>query len=488
MPAFANTVLAWIELALLAVAVLVGPWLFGAWEMWWFWPLAALIFGSGLVFGIRLLLHAQTAARETTSFPTADGPPPAAETALPRSLTILLCSGVPFLVYAAVRAVQAPVAMDAERSFLLFGLPFLIGLQVLVGFRPEQRRLLLNLVVADLLLLGLYGLINHGLTGSARVLWAEGYPQYVQEHRATGTYFCPDHFAGIMEFALCIGLGILLSPRTGRAWKLFAALLSVAAVWGVVLSKSRGGGLTVLVTLAAALALGFGQWPGRIRWRIRGAAVLAAVLGLAVVVGLSRGYTSRFLDYFKLDTLSGKPFAEQKAVLYHRLRSTSRGHMIAGALRAWQQAPVFGIGPGMHQHVWPHYSTSTDGDREEGIRPTYNYYQLHSFEVHSDWVQLLEEYGLVGLVLFLVPVTVGLHVLVRGLRRAVRRSPALTALPGGPHSVILTGLLVAVCMLFHSLGDFNLQMPATTWLLAVLVSIPLAESLATEDPVHAPRT
>jgi len=37
----------------------------------------------------------------------------------------------------------------------------------------------------------------------------------------------------------------------------------------------------------------------------------------------------------------------------------------------------------------------------------------------------------------------------------------------------VTGLLALIAMAFHSLGDFNLQMPATTWMLAALVSLPL---------------
>ena len=40
--------------------------------------------------------------------------------------------------------------------------------------------------------------------------------------------------------------------------------------------------------------------------------------------------------------------------------------------------------------------TSTDGDRSAYRWPTFpnNYY--HSFEAYNDWVQLLEEYGLIG--------------------------------------------------------------------------------------------
>ena len=44
----------------------------------------------------------------------------------------------------------------------------------------------------------------------------------------------------------------------------------------------------------------------------------------------------------------------------------------------------------------------------------------------------------------------------------------------GRHDLTLTALLALVAMAFHSLGDFNLQMPATTWLFAALLALPLA--------------
>ena len=40
---------------LTAGAVLAAPWLFGAWESWWFWPFVVCLFASFFVFAVRLL-------------------------------------------------------------------------------------------------------------------------------------------------------------------------------------------------------------------------------------------------------------------------------------------------------------------------------------------------------------------------------------------------------------------------------------------------
>ena len=467
-----EVVLSWAQFGFMSAAVLFGPWLFGAWEMWWFWLFALCLFAGALLFALRLLLRAAS-------------PPTRAAEAGPGALVRLLAAitPLPFLCYALVRALQAEVMMDAERSFLLFFLPFLISIQILYGFDVVQRRAMAAAVFLNLLILGLYGLVNHGITNSTRVLWAPGYPQYIEESRATGSYFCPDHFAGIMELALCAALAVLMTRRNGSRRKLLGALVAAVALVGVVLSRSRGGGLTVVVIVGACLAWGFSQWPPDVRWWLRAAAGLVALLALVVFVHAGSRYVTRFKSYFSWDDIGQRPAEERLEALRHRLRTTSRGYMYAGAFRAWQDAPIFGIGAGMHPNLWPHYAASDDGDRELGRWPRYVYGDYYSFEVHNDWLQLLEEYGAVGFALCLIPLAAACAILIGGLRRETRQCRAADwgTVRGSPHEYVLAGLLACVCMAFHSLGDFNLQMPATTWVLAVFVSLPIAEMAADVD-------
>ena len=157
------------------IPVLAGPWLFGAWEMWWFWPLMMSIFMATLSLAVRLILAARR-PRDTDR--DHDGPGRA---------FYCLASFVPFLLYALIRALTTEVFMDAERTFLLFLGPFLIGILVVFGLNRPLLTLLYILVIVNLALLGLYGVINHVATGSSHVLWLPGYPQYTAEVRATGS-------------------------------------------------------------------------------------------------------------------------------------------------------------------------------------------------------------------------------------------------------------------------------------------------------------
>jgi O-antigen ligase len=464
-----DRILAGAAFFLTAVVLFMAPWFFGAWEHWWFWPFAGGIFLAAFCFGVRLLLRA-------TAQGQADLPP--IPSLWPGSVAEWgTCSGVlaallPFLVYAAVRGAMTDVFMDAERSVLLFLTPVLAGLLIAFNLTSRRRRVLFILLACNLVLLGLYGVVNHVLYGSRHVLWVQGYDSYVSDNRATGSYFCPDHFAGIMELALGAALGLILDRRRG-VWTTLAGVgVAALAAAAVLLSKSRGGGLTVLVILGAASVWGFAQLERRQRW-VRRAILLGLAGAIAVGVWFSgSGYVERFKHYFR------PSWGESEMTLLERMQRRTRVRMIGGAMRAWRSNPVWGIGPGMHQNLWPHFAATEDGDREKGLWPSQTNHDYHSYEVHSDWVQFLEEYGIVGFMLFLVPLTLAGCIYQRGFARARRRWVEFRRgeRNGPDFGVMLAGFLALVAMVFHSLGDFNLQMPATTWMLAALVTLGLCEA------------
>jgi hypothetical protein len=441
-------------LALMAAAVLAGPWLFGAWEPWWFWPLASLLFLSSALFGVTLL----DAEAVVAGF---------SDRVLRRDMAPVLVSCGLFLVYGVVRLFMTRVYADAERSLLLIVLPLLAAAIAAFSAGPAGRRVLYYLLGVNILCLGLYGLVNHWLTGSERVMWMPGYMQYIADDRASGSDYCPNHFAGILELGAALALGLLLDRGVRLAGRLFALLLLAVCTAGVILSKSRAGGLTLLAVVLLAALVGLVQWRPRPRWLLRAALAAAALAAAGAVAWQAGDYLARF-----------------KAFPWEDVERSDRVQMVRGALRAWNTAPVLGIGPGMHQNLWPHFAASPDGDREKAIWPTRPNYGWHSYEVHSDWVQLLEEYGLLGLVLFLIPLALVIRSLWRGLRReeaAWREAgwarPAQARFTG----MIVAGLLAAAAMILHEGADFNLQIPATGWVLGVILGLALAESARSDQ-------
>jgi O-antigen ligase len=454
-----DAVLKWAGFGLTAVAVFAAPWFFGAWEMWWFWLFAVMIFGATACFTVRLLL---TPALGRGRFHVSS----------PLLTAAAVC--LPFLAYAFVRFLQARVFMDAERSFLLFLTPVLLAFSLTASLSARQWRIWTALLAADFLLLGGYGIVNHFVWQDAKVMWMPGFPQYVQAHRATGSYYCPDHFAGVMELALSVGLAAVLARGKQPVWRTTGALLCAVALLGILLSKSRGAGVVAGSMLLVTAGIGLMPYPSAARWTVRGALILVLLAVAAFVLWAPHSYARRFREY-----------------PWQRLQDSDRVIMAQGALRAWQSSPsaiVFGIGPGMHQHLWPRFAASADGDAAAGRWPSRLNTSFHSYQVHSDWIQLLEEYGLVGFALFLAAAGYVMNVLFRGWRRycarVLGRGPEQApddafrergAKPARSHGwPLLAGLLALTALAIHSLGDFNLQMPATVWLLAALTADALA--------------
>ncbi|MEI6564433.1 MAG: O-antigen ligase family protein [bacterium] len=429
-------------LALIAVG---STWLFGAWENWWFWPFVTLIFATSACFAGRLMLSPGLGARRLNISTLAIG---------------IIVAWIPFLIYALIRAIQADVRMDAERSFLLQLTPVLLGVMVATGLPEARQRILITLVMVNFGLLGLYGILNHTLAGNARVLWVPGFPQYQETgYRATGSYFCPDHFSGLMELALSMALALLLVRSSSRRQRGMAMGLACIALLGIILSGSRGGGIVTGIVVVTALMLCTMSWPEQSRRLVRRVGLTGVVILAVVFVLFGGSYVKRFKEY---------PWT--------KLEQSDRFQMSSAALRAWKTAPWFGVGPGMHQNLWPHFAPSPDGDREKGIWPTFPNNTFHSFEAHNDWAQCLEEYGVIGVALLLTAAGTAVRFLYRRWKRwsCVLASGSSLPIDSGLAWLLPGLLLAALAMAVHSFGDFNLQIPGTTWLLGILAGLAVA--------------
>ncbi len=488
-----ESTISWSAFGLLSTVVLLAPWFFGAWEVWWFWPFVAVLSVSSALFGVQLLLDATYREKHTVSgvrSGSARRRRRARETDSHRPWHVAtLVTSLVFLAYAAIRLVQAPVFTDAQRSFLLFMTPFLVGLQVVYGLDGGQRRLLFRMILLNLLLLGLYGILNHAACGSRFVLGRPAFPQYAG--RASGSYFCPDHYSGIMEIAFCLALGVLCSRGALRSTRVATVLLMVVALVGILLSKSRGGGLSVLVVLGGVWVWGLRSYSARLRWALRAALPLAGIILVVVATVVGGGYFQRFGAWFGWERAKTEAFPEAINTISRSVQGSSRWIMLSGAMRAWTEAPVFGIGPGMHQNVWPRVAASGDGDIEQRLWPSRLNNTHFSYEVHNDWAQLLEEYGLVGFGLFLVAVVALSGALLRGIQRAIDATTNGNApiTSGSQASAMVLGAWLAViAMSFHSLGDFNLQMPATTWLFSAVLALGLKGGISRALASSARRT
>lgn len=447
---------------IISLFVLAAPWMLGSWEMWYFWPMAALLFAGITIGGIRLFLLAMR--QDGADDPDMVAP----RLKSSRFLTLVAC-WLPFLIYATIRHQQTPVVMDSERIWLLIVTPALLIVTIWLNFSHRQSLFLFQSLAVSMVLQAAYGFVAFYVFEDKYVMWA---PNFFGYHgRAQGSFFCPNHFSGYLELGFGMGLAVMLTalPAGNRRCRAFhiagGAILLLSSLAGIAISQSRGGWLTLPVVLAAAGIFGLGAFPRRTAFLLRtgGVTVLLALIMVAMIT--DNPIRRRIHRWPAFTPAARQPEKSLPRDMFERARFTSRGRMIGGALRAWRSAPLWGIGPGMHQNLWFKFAATGDGDRESGRWPTQTNHDFHSYEVHSDWVQLLEEFGLAGLALFL-PGYLALNLV---LLHKIRRKP--------PHNSdscrALAAWLGLVAISFHSLGDFNLQIPAVNWALAALVALGL---------------
>lgn len=258
-----------------------------------------------------------------------------------------------------------------------------------------------------------------------------------------GTYLNYSNFCQCLNLAIGAGLALLFcriehDRHRGKrqTWESFSkshgliiAGLAICAL-AVLASLSRNGVLAMLLAGGSCLLLlrrrraaGWQAWAFA-------AAPVAVVLGL-LVVGVDAVY-----DRFSL-MREGEVFGD-------------RWQLALAVLTVWRDHPWWGVGLGAHEFVFPGYDT-TGATR---LAQT----------ADNDYVQLLEEVGLIGFAL------VGVFVVLLGARALRLASRGRSSLAWASYGLLFGLLAVAV----QSWTDFGQRVPGVFSLTSLLAGLVVA--------------
>lgn len=462
---------------LCGVMLAASPWCFASVEKWWFWPMAGFIFAAAACSGLGAMVEVIGGVRARPRAPA-------------RAVAALaLC--LPFFAYALWRAGRPSgpgsplVVMEAERSLMLFATPWLLALSLCVSSGPRSRAAILRFLVANAVVVCVYAAVNHFLTGDMQILWVKG-NDFHYVNRASAPFFCPNNYVDFATIFGFVAVAAAIAPRSrGPSPLARIGWLALAAVFfgSGFLSASRWGLSAAFVSCVASLALFGFRGRGFLTRVVFTALVLCAVVGGACAVRytdnplMSRVREHQFWKLWQdaespKSALRDPKFRQQIADTF--AYKFDRGQYIGAALRAWRSSPRFGIGPGQHTHRWAQFEPTSDGVRRGpgGVprlkRPRHSDYGKHLYEVHSDWTQLLEEYGTVGFALFLPPLLFLLVALpLRQGAVQLRDAPVLDR--AAPLAAWMT--LAMLCV--HAIFDFPMQVPCLVWLTAGMCALGL---------------
>jgi O-antigen ligase len=307
-------------------------------------------------------------------------------------------------------------------------------------------------------LLALLGLIQFFTSPHHVLYWT-----WPSAGQVFGPFICRNHFPYYINVCLGLGAGVLLYARArdhARArtpsvsasdpwwerarqtwsnaiselladpWGLWVVLALAVMLTGVVFSLSRGGLLSLLGGLFVCLAI------QRV-WLPRSSSTRYVVLVLVLGLMLGAWFGLRSVEARLASLWQGSTIQDARLSLWSRLGPLVRDY------------PLWGTGLGTLLYVEPLTRTSPT---QVGL--LYDH-------AHNDYLEVLVEGGVIGLLLAVAALAWVYRLGYRALRRGQGSRSAGLALGG------LSGITTVA---IHSIGDFGLHVPAITVLVTVLAA------------------
>jgi len=304
---------------------------------------------------------------------------------------------------------------------------------------PKRLRLLVRTITVFGFFLAIFGL-TQSFTSPDKVYWIRDMPQ----SQAFGPFINRHHFAGYMELALALPLGLVFTGSIEREKKfiyLFAAGLMAVAL---IMTNSRGGLVSFFAELLFLVAtMGLRRRHKHRREskehkpRIKSAAMKAG-LALALVVALFGGVVLLGGEE-ALTRMVGSVNTDDP--------TTGRAHFWSVTVDIIKNHPLVGTGLGAFGVVYTGY------DSRNGM------YRLE--QAHNDYLQVLSDGGIVGAV-------IGVFFIVSLFRMGFARRESRDDFRRGVATGALAGCFA---VLVHSFFDFTLHTTANALLFLVLAAL-----------------
>jgi O-antigen ligase len=316
---------------------------------------------------------------------------------------------------------------------------FFVSTQV---FRERRDfRVLTWFLIVFGFLVAVEGIIQY-FTSTGSIYWL----RQISAGEPFGPYVNRNHFAGLMELLAPIGMAFLAFRGVRRDMVPLVLLFTLVPIGSIFLTASRGGIVAFLIEVGILGALFIFRKSQKSKIV---PAIALVLLAIAMVgwLGATRA-VGRFL-----------PNAPGEATLPRRWT------MFKGAAHVFLSHPLTGTGLGTLVVVFPRYETDYDGKVVD--------------HAHNDYIETLADMGIPGGLL-------GLGFLVVLFKRGVGALESEQShFSFAFHAAALTA---CVGLLFHSLVDFNFQIPSNALIFLIQAGLAVSPPLVQEVVVRRSRS
>jgi len=386
-----------------------------------------------------------------------------------------------------IGAMEIPLKVHYEVHILLPVLAWIIlfASSTLAISSPSSRRLVGSILLVTLLaeasVAGLEIVQNRTGWRANPIAWVAhiSIGQQTVKEMIFGTIGNPNWVAGYLAIALLPVLGWTVGCRKNLL-RLIGLIAIILALVVIVSTRSKGAVVSLsvgLIHLGIVLTLWYRGKSARntvrlgvpiFKYMVIGCLILAALAGGWILADRSPGHTpGAYLDHW-IETLAFK--GDSIAV---------RALLVDCGVRMWREADWYGLGPGEFKvrflSTLQNMLTGPDGDRYVGR--VSRLHSLRANHLHNEYLQILVEWGVLGLVfveLFLV------WCLIYAVRGILCCSSARDAwMLAGITSSIWVGLV-------SSFYDLPFHRPSQTFTLAILLGAAVASFPAYTSKISPP--
>src|SRR5712671_3579763 len=319
---------------------------------------------------------------------------------------------------------------------------------------PHRLRIIVRTITIFGFLLAIFGLTQSFTSDGTRVYWF----RQLTQSTAFGPFINRHHFAGYMELAIALPLGLLFSGAIESYKRPIYAFAAVMMGVALIMTSSRGG---IISLSAEILFLVVVAGPGVARGERlpRAQRVRSALLRAGLALGL-------------IAVLIGGAIAVGGADAFSRLigtanaadPTTGRAHFWGVTLDVIKAYPIVGSGLGSFSVIYTRY------DSRNG------FYRLE--QAHNDYLQTLADGGIVGGIL-------GLAFLILLFGKGFTRRETDDKFRRGVATGALAGCFA---VLIHSFFDFTLHTTSNALLFLILAALATLDSRVHEGGQrHGPR-
>ncbi|MDF1752305.1 MAG: O-antigen ligase family protein [Verrucomicrobiales bacterium] len=359
-----------------------------------------------------------------------------------------------FAGYLLVRAMGSPVAYFAREDGALLITCF-IAYAVFLSMLDDSRwRRGLFWCIVSLLVLNC-GMAMVQLISGSETWLLSGYERTFPD-RIGGLFNHPEHFAGLLAIGIPFLISAIIFGRQKKPVTIGLGILCAFCLIGIILSKSLLGFMAaaVGVTILGAIVV-FLCWRKLVFRAQKSILMVCGILGV-----LTLGFV--FQNFSRVGNL-----IDQKILT--REGQISLPGIWSSSLEQFAEAPLAGTGSRTFYFFSRKFRPEQEGTA--------------SFEtefVHNEYLQLLADYGIIGLTLGLTFILLHFYNGMKFVLGYVKfQSIQGSVLPKSDHLALVAGALTAIgTVAFLAMFDFVIHIPAIALLATILIGV-----LACPDPM-----